>query len=165
MVNGRTWLVMAVMVAVLSACSSQSPAGSTLASIRRPSPTGDSGLSPAAGDARFIECAKAHGATIPAGFNPRHKPELYQLSDAVNQACDQILQDSQPPMTAAERQAWLDYVKCLRGSGVSVSDPVFGRGEVTLTFGTGTDTNSRTFQSARQTCRQRSGLPATTGPG
>lgn len=151
--------------AILTACSSQAPSSSSLPSIKQPTPDSGSGLSPAEGDAKFIECAKAHGASIPPGFNPRHKPDLYRLSDTVNQACDSILQDSQPPMSAAQRKAWLDYVQCMRDHGIPTSDPVFGRGQVTITFGKGVDNHSAAFQSARQICSQRTGAPGSAGSG
>jgi hypothetical protein len=152
-------LLLMIGLAILSACASQPSSASKLPSINDPSPAAVA-TTQAAGDARFIECAKAHGATVPSGFNPRHKPDLYQLSDAVNRACDQILQDSQPPMSAAQRQAWLNFVNCMRGHAISVSDPEFGKGEVTITFGQGVDEHSAAFQSAREACRQSSGVPA-----
>jgi hypothetical protein len=118
------------------------------------SPTSKDGptVSLASASERFIQCAKEHGASIPSNFNPKTKADLYQLSDAVNAACDRILQAAQPPWSDTERQVWLRYAQCMRQKGIPTNDPQFTAGAVAISFGRGVSFESAAYQTANKAC-------------
>jgi predicted small lipoprotein YifL len=159
----QSWLTALATAAAIAGCG-QSAAPADLPTVNHKVAPRDSSVE--SGNAAFIECAKRQGATIPPGFNPRSKAALLQLGDAVNRACDDILVQTQPPFTEAERQAWLDYAQCMRDHGIPTNDPEFRPGAVSISFGKGVDRNSTAYRTANAECEQKvSGGPAPSAPG
>lgn len=163
-----TILVGVVVSLFLAGCGAAASSG--LPSLGSSSPKAKASSSANLG-AAIESCLRRHGAKLPAGFNPYnsaaypqlHKPNADVVTRAVN-ACNSLIEETEPPLTTAAKRKILDFVACLRSYGLAVPDPTFYQGERVwgLELGPAVSPNSAKFESAEAACSKRT--PGVLGP-
>ena len=151
--RGLAVLAGACLLGALTACTSPTsgsalPRATGAASAEPTASPSASSLDPDEALLQFARCMRDHGVDVP---DPDHgrvtvdgsgvSPE--QLDDA-EQACEKWQQMAAPqdggtPLTAEQKQAFLDQAQCMRDRGWNVSDPTFEGGRVEQQFKRGSE--------------------------
>jgi hypothetical protein len=152
---GLSVLAVACLLGIVTACTSPTPEsalpGATGATAPVPSdPSASaSALDPEEAMLQWARCMRDNGIDVP---DPDHgqvtvdgkgvSPEQLQ---AAEEACEQWQRMAEPedggtPLTAEEKQSFLDHAQCMRDRGWNVSDPTFEGGRVEQQFRRGATT-------------------------
>ncbi len=189
----RPILALAVLAAVLAACSGGGAKPSGVATLDDPaaasgSPDGSASpsasLSPVDAMVAFAKCMREHGVDMPdpvvsadGGMSVTIGATAGKSIDATkmqaaNEACKDLMpgpKDGGPAqMTPEQQDAMLAYAKCMRDHGVDMADPDFGTGGTAIAIdGNGVAFDSPTFKAAEEACRSivPNALPGIVGTG
>lgn len=174
----RPILALAVLAAVLAACSSGGARPSGVATLDDPassaSPDGSAApsasISPQDAMLAFAKCMREHGVDMPdpvvsadggmtvsigaEGGKPIDKTTM----EAANEACKDLMPGPMgggpSQMTPEQQDAMLAFAKCMRDHGVNMPDPDFTSGGGAIQIGGDSIAfDSPTFKAANEACR------------
>jgi hypothetical protein len=173
----RPILALAVLAAVLAACSGGGAKPSGVATLDDPaastSPDGSAApsasVSPQDAMLAFAKCMREHGVDMPdpvvnadGGMSVTIGATAGESIDATKmQAANEACKDLMPgptnggpaQMTPEQQDAMLAFAKCMRAHGVNMPDPDFGTGGAIQIGADGIAFDSPTFKAADDACR------------
>lgn len=109
----------------------------------------------------FAKCMREHGVDMPDPTNGRFelkvKPGDQKKAEEAQMACRKILEDVAPPISeeqqARQREAALEYAKCMREHGIEMADPEFKEGGgMTMRVPEGMQEDDPKFKEAQKAC-------------
>jgi hypothetical protein len=109
----------------------------------------------------YAKCMREHGVDFPDPVNGRFEfkgtPRDQRKMDEAQRACRHILEDAAPPVDeeqqAAEREAALEFAKCMRKHGIDMPDPTFPEGGGMLMRMPKGAERDPDFQDAQRACQ------------
>jgi hypothetical protein len=127
----------------------------------------------------FTKCMREHGVdmadpTAGGGINLRVRPGSNAKVAKAQKACQSILEKAAPKLSEEQQSAMQDaalaFAKCMRGHGIDMPDPTFGKGGVVMQMrsrgGAGFDPDDPRFKAAQKACQpivenaaRKAGLP------
>ena len=150
--SGLSVLAVACLIGVAAACSSPGPEsalpGATGAADPAASPSA-SVLDPEEAMLRWAQCMRENGVDVPDPDDGRVAVDGSEVPpeqlEAAERACQEWQRMAEPedggtPLTAEEKQTFLDQAQCMRDRGWNVSDPTFDGGRVEQKFRRGAET-------------------------
>ena len=183
----RPMLALALLAMVLAACSGAAATPSGVATLDDPAATaapsgsaapGASGgpsasIDPEAAMLAFARCMREHGVDMPdpvIGANGGtsvtiggngSKPLDPKVMQAANEACKDLMPKTFGPgggeLTPEQKDAMLDFAKCMRDHGVDVADTDFSGGGFSIQIDgsgkSGPSPDDPTFKAADEACR------------
>jgi len=103
----------------------------------------------------YVDCLRSHGYSPPMDFNPASKVDLEAVPAGATEACQTALGNLLlPPLTPAQKQAYVNYAVCMRQHGLPASDPEFGPGDsVGFTVGKSVPFDRTRYKTAKRACQ------------
>ena len=172
----RPILALALLAAVLAACTGGGAGPSGVATIDDPaaSAVADASSPPTASVApedamlAFAKCMRDHGVDMPdpvmdadggvtVSIGAAGKPIDKATMQAADEACRDLMPDpvggDQAPLTPEQQDAMVAFATCMREHGVTMPDPEFGTGGGVMIRGDSIAFDSPTFKAAQEACR------------
>ena len=168
--------VAVVGVLLLAACSSDPPATAlpSGAGAATPDASASASLDPDDAILQFARCMRDHGVDVPDPDDGRVAVDGSGVApeqlEAAETACEEWQRMAEPedggtPLTAEEKQTFLDHAQCMRDRGWNVPDPTFDGGRVEQKFRRGPeaapgdpDPGDPRFEKDLEECAEVAGL-------
>jgi len=152
--RGLSVLAAACLLGVVTACTppareSALPESTGAATTDPAASSSPSAMDPEEAMLEWAQCMRDHGVDVPDPDDGRVTVDGSGVSReqlaAAEQACEQWQRMAQPedggtPLTAEQKQSFLDQAQCMRDRGWNVSDPTFDGGRVEQKFRRGAET-------------------------
>ena len=183
----RPMLALALLATMFAACSGAAATPSGVATLDDPAATAspnasaspggsaapDASSDPEAAMLAFARCMREHGVDMPdpvvganggtsvtIGGNGTKGPDP-KVMQAANEACKALMPKDFGPgggeLTAEQKDAMLDFAKCMRDHGVEMADPDFSSGGFSIQIDgsgkSGPSPDDPAFKAADEACR------------
>lgn len=134
----------------------------------------------------YVRCMREHGVDMPdptsgGGIRLRVHPGEEAKVEEAQRACQSIMERAAPKLSEEQQSVMQDaalaFAKCMRGHGIDMPDPTFGKGGIIIQKNNGSrgqNPDDPKFKAALKACQpiveeaaRKAGLPppGTAGPG
>jgi len=145
-------LAVASLLGIVTACTSPTPGsalpGASGAATDPAATPSASAMDPEEAMLRWAQCMRDHGVDVPDPDDGRVAVDGSGVApeqlEAAETACEEWQRMAEPedggtPLTAEEKQTFLDHAQCMRDRGWNVPDPTFDGGRVEQKFRRGAE--------------------------